>query len=87
MPFDMAASMLMRSTHGISTSPMTMAAIQQPNDKGEKGNREGEKGSRGEFCKHDTVYGGLQTFGTAVVAIESVALKSPSICKFGIARA
>jgi hypothetical protein len=30
-----------------------------------------------EFCKHDTIYGGLQTFGTAVVAIESVALKSP----------
>jgi hypothetical protein len=33
------------------------------------------------------LYGGLQTFGTAVVAIERVALKSPSNCKFGIARA
>jgi hypothetical protein len=33
---------------------------------------------RGEFCKYDTVYSGLQTFGTAVVAIKSVASKSPS---------
>jgi hypothetical protein len=45
-----------------------------------------EHKKEGEFCKHDTVYGGLQTFGTAVVAIESVALKSPSFCKFSIAR-
>lgn len=57
MPFDMAASMLMRSTHGISISPMTMAAIQQPNDKGEKDNREGEMGSREIFIDHRIPYG------------------------------
>jgi hypothetical protein len=39
----------------------------------------------GEFCKHDTAVGGLQIFGTAVVAIVSVAFKSPDFCKFGIA--
>lgn len=38
-----------------------------------------------EFCKHDTAVGGLQIFGTAVVAIVSVASKSPDFCKFGIA--
>jgi hypothetical protein len=40
---------------------------------------------QGEFCKHDTTVGGLQIFGTAVVAIVSVAFKSPEFCKFGIA--
>jgi hypothetical protein len=37
-----------------------------------------------EFCKHDTAVGGLQIFGTAVVAIVGVASKSPDFCKFGI---
>jgi hypothetical protein len=39
---------------------------------------------RREFCKHDTAVGGLQIFGTAVVAIVGVASKSPDFCKFGI---
>jgi hypothetical protein len=39
----------------------------------------------GEFCKHDTAVGGLQIFGTAVVAIVNVTFKSSEFCKFGIA--
>jgi hypothetical protein len=38
------------------------------------GRTKNDTSSAREFCKHGTAYGGLQTFGTAIAAIEIMAL-------------